>query len=86
MLKPSGPVIYSIFKGANVFPNPIRWLRDRYHARLRKTDIDILWPAYREGSNFLADAKFAFSQHTEHNFAWRNLSVAERRAVVEGLK
>lgn len=85
-MKPRGPISYQITKGANMFWNPFRWLRECYHARLRKIDIEVLWPACREESKSLADAKLAFLRHTEKDFAWRALSDVGRRAVVEGLR
>jgi hypothetical protein len=48
----------------------IQWLLDRWHARQRAIDIDILWPACCRNAQDLDHAKAAFAKHAFHDEAW----------------
>ena len=48
----------------------IRWLIDKWYARLRRIDLDILWPTCREQAPDLDHARAAFAVHAFHGRAW----------------
>jgi hypothetical protein len=55
----------------------IRWLLERWHARQRAIDLDILWPACCEHATDLDHAKAAFARHAFHDPAWMCLGPDE---------
>lgn len=61
---------------------PLRW----WHARQRRIDVDILWPAMRRAAPTLPDAHAAFLMHTRLDRAWDDLSEDEITAIVLELK
>jgi len=63
----------------------IRWLIRKWHARQRAVDIDVLWPACRDGTYDLEDAKAAFWLHTRMDPAWAELSVTEMEKILDEL-
>ena len=50
----------------------MNWLRDRWRARQRRIDTEILWPLCREKTKSLDAAKAAFKLHTTIDAAWRD--------------
>lgn len=55
----------------------LRWLRDRWHARLRAIDLRILWPVCRDNAEDLDHARAAFAIHAMHDPAWLSLGEDE---------
>jgi hypothetical protein len=54
----------------------VKWLLGLWYARLRKIDMQILWPSCVEQAGNLARAKAAFSAHAFHDPAWMFLGEA----------
>ena len=44
-----------------------------WHARLRRIDMEILWPTCKAQANDLDHAKAAFAVHAYHDPAWLEL-------------
>ena len=61
------------------------WLRSRWYARLRKIDLDILWPSCRDQASSLDQARAAFAFHALHDPAWRHLGEPEALRIIDGL-
>ena len=59
----------------------IRFLRHWYYRRLRKLDLDIMWPICKEKAIDLDHAKAAFAYHAFHDRAW--LVLGEEGIAVE---
>jgi hypothetical protein len=62
-----------------------RWLNGLWCARLRKLDLQILWPQIRAGANDLDHAKAAFMHHCMIDHAWLILGEAEIARRVDKL-
>ncbi len=68
----------------------MKWLRGLWYARLRRIDLQILWPACKEQAarteRQLDHAKAAFAHHAFHDKAWLFLGDAEIARRIDGLK
>ena len=64
----------------------IRYLRARWHARLRRIDLDILWPSLRAQASDIALARDAFMMHCFCDPAWASLGEAGIIRFVNGLE
>lgn len=51
----------------------MKWLRNLWYARLRRIDIQILWPSCVNNAASLDHAKAAFAAHAFHDRAWMAL-------------
>jgi len=60
----------------------IRWLRDLYYAKLRRLDLEILWPQCREHAANLEQARAAFARHASSDPAWLILGVDQIDAII----
>lgn len=65
--------------------NPITWIVRRWHQRQRQLDIDILWPACRNGTADISIAREAFLWHAANEPAWQALSETEFNKIIDGL-
>jgi hypothetical protein len=61
-------------------------LRNWWYARLRKIDLQILWPQCRERSPDMDRAKAAFAVHAFHDRAWLILGEQEIYRRIDELK
>ncbi len=48
----------------------IRWVADWHYARLRRIDLQILWPTCRREAQDIDLAKAAFAYHAFNDPAW----------------
>ena len=48
-----------------------RWFAARRRKRLRRNDMDVLWPTCLKGAKDLDHAKMAFAVHAVNDPAWR---------------
>lgn len=51
----------------------MRWLKNLWYARMRRIDLQILWPACKSKAKTLDDARAAFAVHAFHDPAWLSL-------------
>jgi hypothetical protein len=56
-----------------------RWILGKWYARLRRIDIDILWPICRTKATDIDHARAAFALHALHDRAW--LFLGEEKAI-----
>lgn len=47
-----------------------RWITERWYERMRRIDMEILWPACVRQAPDLEHAKAAFASHVFHDEAW----------------
>lgn len=64
----------------------IMWLRKKWYTRLRRIDIEILWPACRAKAEDLDHAKAAFAMHAFNDRAWTDLGDDLVYGIIDGLK
>lgn len=64
----------------------MRWLRSLWYARLRKIDMDILWPTCRDQAKNLDNARAAFAVHAMNDPAWMFLGEEAACQIIDGLK
>lgn len=64
----------------------IRWLVQRFCARLCTIDLRVLWPACLEGAQSVDDAVIVFMSHIEHDWAWRQIDSETRSKLLRQLK
>lgn len=63
----------------------MKWLVDWWYARLRRIDMDTLWPQCLAQSFSLDHAKAAFAVHCFHDRAWLVLGEDEVARFIDGL-
>lgn len=67
-----------------------RWLRNRWHRRMRAIDLDIMWPCCkREATRWgcgLDEARAAFATHAFHDPAWLALGEDEIRRQIDRME
>jgi len=66
--------------------NPWKWIRRAWYWRLRRLDLEILWPQCKAHGQTIDDARRAFARHAEDERAWQELEPAERRRRLESLE
>jgi hypothetical protein len=64
----------------------ITWLRGLWYARLRRIDLEILWPVCCEQADTLDHAKAAFAVHAYHDRAWQALGASKTFDVIDRLQ
>lgn len=64
----------------------IRWLLDRWNARRRAIDLQILWPICKEKAADLDHAKAAFAVHAFNDGAWLTLGHDQVVAEIDKLR
>jgi len=64
----------------------VNWLYGLWYARLRKIDLNVLWPACKQQARTIDDAKAAFAVHAYHDRAWLFLGVDEVFRRIDRLK
>ena len=52
-------------------------IKGLWYARVRRIDLDVLWPICKAGANDLDHAKAAFATHAFNDPAWQALGEAE---------
>jgi hypothetical protein len=60
----------------------VRW----WHARMRRFDLEILWPSCKEYSPDLDHAKAAFAVHAFNDPAWLALGQDELMTAIDELR
>ena len=65
---------------------PLAWLRQRWHARLRRIDVEILWPCIKRQTPNLPHARAAFALHVSRDPAWQDLEREALWTQIEALK
>jgi hypothetical protein len=63
----------------------IRWLLGLYYARLRRLDLELLWPEIRERAASITHARMAFAVHVSRDPAWLFLGADKVDQIVWGL-
>jgi hypothetical protein len=64
----------------------IRWLQGLWYARLRKIDMDVLWPTCAAQAHDLDHAKAAFAVHAFNDPAWQFLGEDATRRFIDDLE
>jgi hypothetical protein len=64
----------------------LNWIRNKFYARYRRIDMDILWPACRDQASDLDRARAAFACHALHDLAWMVLGEDEICRMIDGLE
>jgi hypothetical protein len=65
----------------------MNWLKAKYwYPRLRRTDLQVLWPACRNLAHSLDAAKSAFAVHAYRDPAWLCLGEEEIYRQIEELR
>lgn len=64
----------------------IRWLRARWHARLRRIDLLVLWPALKELAPDLDQARLAFMIHAMQDASWSSLGESALIRIIGNLE
>lgn len=64
----------------------IWWLKDWWYARLRKIDMEVLWPTCLAGARDLDHAKAAFAVHAFNDPAWLFLGRNAIHQIINGLE
>jgi hypothetical protein len=67
-------------------PSMIKWLLDKWHARQRAIDLEILWPECVKHGQDLDHAKAAFAYHAFNDEAWLCLGDEEIKRRIDNLK
>jgi hypothetical protein len=62
------------------------WLVDRWHARQRQIDIEILWPVCCSQAPNLDHARAAFAFHAFHDEAWLCLGESKMITMIDALE
>lgn len=57
-------------KNARLGGGALRWLYNLWWARQRRVDLALLWPACKERTRCLADARRVFAAHTFQDPCW----------------
>ena len=63
----------------------VRWLINRWHARQRAIDLEMLWPSCKKYADNLGTAKAAFAVHAFNDKAWLCLGEKEIIRQIERL-
>ena len=66
--------------------NPVVAIRNWWHARQRRIDMDILWPQCLAGARDLDHAKAAFAMHAFNDPAWQELGEDYIFKFIDNLK
>lgn len=61
---------------------PFDFILERWRARQRKLDLEILWPVLRDATPDRALARETFRLHASQEMCWRCLSNAEREQIL----
>jgi hypothetical protein len=64
----------------------IKWLLNKWHARLRRIDIEVLWPICKDKTSSIQEARKVFLFHIFLDNAWRELGGDEIYRIVGGLE
>jgi len=64
----------------------MNWIRKIWYARLRRIDMQILWPCCKEQAKTLDQAKAAFAVHAYNDRAWAILGEVEVFRIIDGLQ
>ena len=64
----------------------MNWLRGIWYARLRRIDMQILWPSCKAQASDLNQAKAAFAVHCFHDRAWMFLGEGETYRIIDALQ
>jgi hypothetical protein len=64
----------------------IRWIVGKYYARLRRLDIEVLWPAIKKEALNVDDAKLVFTHHADCDPAWIFLGSKKIDEIIGGLE
>jgi hypothetical protein len=64
----------------------IRWLLGLYYARLRRIDLEILWPSCRDQAWSIDHARAAFAVHAFRDPAWLFLGHDEIANTIDRLQ
>lgn len=64
----------------------MNWLRGIWYARLRRIDLQILWPCCKKQAGDLDRARAAFAVHAFADRAWAFLGEDQIFRIVGGLK
>jgi hypothetical protein len=59
---------------------------DRWHARQRRIDLEILWPQIKANARDLDHARRAFAFHAFNDSAWTCLGEGNIEKIIEELK
>ncbi len=63
----------------------LNWIRDWWHARTRKLDLEILWPTCKRLAPSMDHARAAFAYHAFHDAGWLALGEEEIERRIEEL-
>ena len=63
----------------------IRWIRGLWYARMRRLDLEILWPATRAWTISIHDARAVFAGHALRDPAWLFLGKEEVWRIIDNL-
>jgi hypothetical protein len=63
----------------------MNWIRNLWYARLRRIDLQVLWPTCVQQAASLTDAKAAFAAHVFNDPAWQVLGLQEIAKTIDGL-
>ena len=63
----------------------MRWLLGIWYKRLRKIDLEILWPSCRDLASDLDHARAAFAVHAFNDKAWVFLGEDEIARIIDSL-
>lgn len=64
----------------------MNWLRKIWFARLRRIDLEILWPSCKKQAPSMDQAKAAFAVHAFNDRAWLFLGEDEIIREIDGLQ
>jgi hypothetical protein len=64
----------------------IRWLLGFYYSRLRRIDLQVLWPACLDQTRDIEHARAVFAVHAFHDPAWLFLGGDEIIRTIDGLQ
>ncbi len=61
------------------------WIRQLWYRRLRRIDMEVLWPSCRRLAKDIDQARAAFACHAMHDPAWLSLGEDEVKAFIDEL-
>jgi hypothetical protein len=64
----------------------MRWILGKYYARLRRLDIEVLWPDICRQATDILEARVAFRVHADCDPAWMFLGPAKIDEIIGGLE
>ena len=64
----------------------MKWIRNLWHTRTRRIDMEILWPCCVQYSTSMEQARAVFTAHAMNDKAWTALGPDATKEIIAGLR